>query len=86
MAALSIRSLSQAAHDALRQRAAQNRRSIEAEARAMIEALAKPPTQTVDMDRLRKLQVRSVAAFGGPTAAAGESDRFLAERAADWDE
>lgn len=85
MPSLTIRNLSQEAHDALRRRAAENRRSMEAEARSLIEdAASEAPPPPVDMERLRELQERIRKAVGGDTT--GMVDQFLRERAADWGE
>ena len=84
MATLTIRNLSERAHDALRRRAAENRRSMEAEARQLIEALGEAPVRpAMDEARLKRLQARAIAALGGET---GEVDRFLAERERFWGE
>ena len=82
MATLTIRNLSDRAHDALRRRAAENRRSMEAEARLLIESLGEAaPKPAMDETRLKQLQARAVAAFG----AAGV-DQFIADRGRSWDE
>lgn len=86
MATLTIRNLSQEAHDALRRRAASNRRSMEAEARLLIEGLGAAEAPAVDQTILRELQERTVAAFGGPEAVKGALDDFLANRQKDWGE
>ncbi|HZZ36460.1 MAG TPA: hypothetical protein VFE03_12085 [Caulobacteraceae bacterium] len=87
MATLTIRNLPDGVHDALRLRAAANRRSMEAEARVLLAATLVPsPQPPPDHDLLRRAQERAIAAFGGEQAKAGAVDRFLAERAADWDE
>jgi phosphopantothenoylcysteine decarboxylase/phosphopantothenate--cysteine ligase len=86
MATLTIRNLSQSAHDALRRRAAANRRSMEAEARLLIEGLEAAEPPAVDQRVLRGMQERTVAAFGGPEAAKDALDEFLANRSKDWGE
>lgn len=86
MGTLTIRNVSERAHDALRRRAANNRRSVEAEVRLMIEAVDLPEQPAPDMDRLRRLQARTVAAFGGPEKASAAVDEFLANRRRDWGE
>jgi len=86
MATLTIRNLSDQAHDALRRRAAENRRSMEAEARSLLEALNDNPPPPLDQDRLKRLQARAIKAFGGEEAKAGEVDRFIAERSRLWGE
>lgn len=86
MKTITIRNLSEDAHDRLRQRAARNRRSMEAEARALIEGLDAPAEPVLDLDRLRRLQDRAIAAFGGPGETQGEVDRFLRGRAESWGE
>ncbi|ATQ42346.1 FitA-like ribbon-helix-helix domain-containing protein [Caulobacter mirabilis] len=86
MPTLTIRNISESAHDALRRRAAENRRSMEAEARLLIETLDAAPAQDIDWERLRALQARAIAAVGGPEAAKGVVDEFLANRLKDWGE
>lgn len=86
MATLTIRNLSDRAHDALRLRAAGNRRSMEAEARLLIEGLGAPETMPAHLDAIRALQTHAIAAAGGPENAKGVLDSFLAERAGEWDE
>jgi plasmid stability protein len=87
MATLTIRNLPEPVHDALRRRAAENRRSMEAEARAVLStSLQMAPPPPPDQDLLRRAQRRAIAAFGGEEAKVGAVDRFLAERASDWDE
>lgn len=86
MATLTIRNLSQEAHDALRRRAAANRRSMEAEARLLIEGLGAAEAPAVDQDLLRRMQDRAIAAAGGPEKARGVVDAFLAERLNEWRE
>jgi plasmid stability protein len=86
MPTLTIRNLSERAHDNLRRRAAANRRSMEAEARLLIESLGAPETGSVDQDLLQGMQERTVAAFGGPEAARKALDAFLANRQKDWGE
>lgn len=85
MATLTIRNLSDRAHDALRRRAASNRRSMEAEARLLIERLDAPET-TASLEAIRALQQHAIAAAGGQGKARGVSDAFLAERRDEWDE
>ena len=87
MATLTIRNLPETVHDALRRRAAENRRSMEAEARAVLAtSLEVAPPSPPDHDLLRRAQQRAIAAFGGEGAKVGAVDRFLAERGSDWDE
>lgn len=87
MATLTIRNLSEKAHDALRRRAAENRRSMEAEARLLIESLGETAVRpAMDEARLRRLQARAIAAFEGEAGKAGEVDRFLAGRDRSWGE
>jgi len=87
MATLTIRNLPEPVHDALRRRAAGNRRSMEAEARAVLaQTLAPDDRPPLDPARLRRLQDRAIEAFGGEAAKAGAVDQFLAERGKDWDE
>lgn len=86
MATLTIRNVSERAHDALRRRAAENRRSVEAEVRLLIEAADAPSHAPIDMDRLRKLQAKTIAAFGGADKARAAADEFLVNRAKDWGE
>ena len=58
---------------------------MEAEVRAILDhTLAPPPA--LDEARFRRLQERAMAAVGGARAAAGEVQRFLAERRAAWGE
>ncbi|MEO7026595.1 MAG: hypothetical protein ABI056_03485 [Caulobacteraceae bacterium] len=85
MATLTIRNLPQSTHDLLRRRAAENRRSMEAEARTILESTVLP-AQALDMEKIRRLQERTIAAFGGPGAARGEVERFLSERRGEWGE
>ncbi|MBI5941095.1 MAG: hypothetical protein HY859_11770 [Caulobacterales bacterium] len=86
MATLTIRNLSDRAHHALRLRAAGNRRSMEAEARLLIEGLDAPETTPAHLDAIRALQTHAITAAGGPEKAKGVVDSFLAERAGEWDE
>lgn len=86
MATLTIRNLSQQAHDALRRRAAANRRSMEAEARLLIEGLEAVEAQVFDHDLLRRMQDRAITAAGGPEKAKGVVDAFLAGRLSEWGE
>ena len=86
MKTITIRNLSESAHDRLRQRAARNRRSMEAEARSLIESLDAPLEPALDLDRLRRLQDRAIAAFGGSGETQGEVERFLRSRAESWGE
>ena len=86
VATLTIRNLSDRAHDALRLRAAGNRRSMEAEARLLIEGLDAPEATASHLDAIRALQAHAIAAAGGPEKAKGIVDSFLAERAGEWDE
>lgn len=85
MATLTIRNLSDRAHDALRRRAARNRRSMEAEARLLIEKLDAPEA-TASLAAIRALQQHAIAAAGGQDKARGVTDAFLAERREEWDE
>jgi plasmid stability protein len=87
MATLTIRNLPDKVHDALRRRAAENRRSMEAEARAVLaQTLGLDAQPRPDPDRLRRLQDRAIAAFGGEAAKVGAVEQFLAERKKDWGE
>ena len=57
MATLTIRNLPDAVHDALRRRAAENRRSMEAEARETLQASVRPrPTGAERREALARLQ------------------------------
>ncbi|HEY3799411.1 MAG TPA: Arc family DNA-binding protein [Caulobacteraceae bacterium] len=85
MANLTIRNLPDAVHDALRRRAADNRRSMEAEARALLSQSLATPRSEPDASRLRRLQDRAIAAFGGPDAKVGAVETFLNERGRDWE-
>ena len=86
MATLTIRNLSDRAHDALRRRAANNRRSMEAEARLLIETLDVPESTPSHQDAVRALQEHALAAAGGRERASGITDAFLAGRDSEWDE
>jgi plasmid stability protein len=86
MATLTIRNLPEIVHDALRRRAAENRRSMEAEARAVLAQSLGATQPRSDPERLRRLQDRAIAAFGGEAGKAGAVDQFLAERGKDWGE
>ena len=85
MPTLTIRNLSQEAHDALRRRAAENRRSMEAEARSLIEAVkpALAPSPE-NLRAIREMQEDARVLFGGKTS--GVVDQFLKDRAAEWGE
>jgi len=72
MATLTIRNLPLDVHDGLRRRAAQNRRSVEAEVRAVI-AEAVNPAKTGDQKVAAGLRGSLPRASGGPQS-------FLAER------
>lgn len=81
MATLTIRNVSERAHRALRRRAAENERSVEAEIRALLETLSAEP----DRDwrkQISDIQRKARAALGDPKK--GAVQRFVAERRADW--
>ena len=86
MATLTIRNLPDPVHDALRRKAAENRRSMEAEARALLGAALAAPAPDLDAGRLKRLQARAIAAFGGAEAKKGAVEQFIAERGRDWEE
>jgi plasmid stability protein len=83
MATLTIRNVPERVHQALRRRAAENARSVEAEVRALLESAASAPAE--DWRRnIADIQRKARKALGDPPK--GAVKRFVAERAADWDE
>lgn len=83
MATLTIRNVPASVHAALRRRAAENSRSVESEVRALLESAASTPSE--DWRRhIPDIKRKARKALGDPPA--GAVDRFIAERAADWDE
>ena len=81
MATLTIRDVPDKDRDALRIRAAEHGRSMEAEVRALIhEALHRPERLAADV-RIRRAQDRIRAANGG-VLPRGSVDAFLAEKRA----
>lgn len=86
MATLTIRNLSERAHDALRRRAASNRRSMEAEARLLIETLDAHEETPSHWNAIRALQEHAIAAVGGQEKTGGITEAFLAGRDREWDE
>lgn len=83
MATLTIRNVPEGVHAALRRRAAENARSVEAEVRALLESAASAPKEDWRRD-IADIQRRARKALGNP--AKGAVKRFIAERADDWDE
>jgi plasmid stability protein len=83
MATLTIRNLPQEVHDRLRARAAENRRSMEAEARELMER-ALPPrlSQEEFLHRIRQ----TMATIPKENRDNFTVDKFLAERRAMWGE
>jgi plasmid stability protein len=82
MPTLTIRNVPERVHQALRRRAAENARSVEAEVRAILDGAAAPAS---DWRReIADIQRKARKAFGDPPK--GAVRRFVAERAADWDE
>lgn len=84
MPTLTIRDLSDRAYDALRLRAAGHGRSMEAEARVLIEGLVAPEPTPANMEAIRALQAHVIAT--SREEGRGVVDGFLAERFDEWDE
>ena len=83
MRTLTIRNVPDRVHQALRRRAAENARSVEAEVRALLEDAAKAPAGDWRRE-LADIQKKARKALGDPPK--GAVKRFVAERAADWGE
>lgn len=83
MPTLTIRNVPDRVHQALRRRAAENARSVEAEVRALLEAAS---TSRISdwRSELADIQKKARKALGNPPK--GTVKRFVAERRADWDE
>ena len=88
MATLTIRNLPDDVHDALRRQAAEHRRSMEAEAREVLQAgVARKPTKQQKAVALARLQaIKPLVDRGEPDDWSGV-DEFLAEKhlEAAWD-
>jgi plasmid stability protein len=83
MPTLTIRNVPERVHQAIRRRAAENARSVEAEVRALLENAATAPA--TDWRReIADIQRRSRKALGDPPK--GAVKRFVVERAVDWGE
>lgn len=81
MGVLNIRNLPDEVHQALRERAARNGRSMEAEAREILSEVCRPSAQ---LDALG-LQEFVKQAFAG-NRPSGVVDRFLGDRQSEWAE
>jgi plasmid stability protein len=83
MATLTIRNLPEEVHDALRRQAAEHRRSMEAEAREVLQAAIRPrPSEVQRRQALARLQAMGAeikAKRGEPEGWSG-TDEFLAEK------
>jgi plasmid stability protein len=83
MATLTIRNLPDEVHDALRRQAAEHRRSMEAEAREVLQAAVRPrPTEAERRQAIANLQAMGAelkAKRGEPEGWSGV-DEFLAEK------
>jgi plasmid stability protein len=83
MPTLTIRNVPDRVHQALRRRAAENARSVEAEVRSLLETAASAPSE--DWRRnIADIQRKARKAMGDPPR--GAVKRFVAGRGADWDE
>jgi plasmid stability protein len=86
MATLTIRSLPEKDYERLRKRAAERKRSMEAEARAIMSEALTPQMNKTDKDWLKKLQ----ALVAKTTKKRGQGDllseEFLRERRQMWGE
>jgi antitoxin FitA len=83
MPTLTIRNVPERVHKALRRRAAENGRSVEAEVRALLESAASAPEGDWRRE-IADIQKKARKALGDPPK--GAVKRFVAERAADWGE
>jgi plasmid stability protein len=83
MPTLTIRNVPDRVHQALRRRAAENERSVEAEVRALLEA-ASTSKASDWRSELGDIQKKARKALGDPPK--GAVKRFVAERRSDWDE
>ena len=83
MATLTIRNLPQEVYDRLRIRAAENKRSMEAEARELMYKALRP--KLTPEEALRNLQAR-MAGIPPEAQEKASVDSFLAERRAMWGE
>ena len=79
MATLTIRNLPDEVRDALRVRAAKAGRSMEAEARRLIQLMLSIAPETSVEERVQKIQAEVRDLFGGKLPSRGV-DRFIAER------
>lgn len=81
MATLTIRNLPDEVHDALRRQAAEHRRSMEAEARAVLQAAIAPKPSEVDRkNAIRELQAWSAEMKKRLPEGWSIADEFLAEK------
>lgn len=88
MATLTIRNLPDEVHDALRRQAAEHRRSMEAEARAVIQAaVANRPSEAQRGEAIARLQAMKPRFDRGEPEGWSAVDEFLAEKHLDaaWD-
>ena len=84
MATLTIRNVPEETQRALRLRAAENKRSVEAEVRALIEAAVTKDARGDWRAELDDVRAQARAAFGDPPK--GTTARFVRERRAAWSE
>lgn len=88
MATLTIRNLPDDVHDALRRQAAEHRRSMEAEAREVIQAaVVRRPTEAERMEAIARLQAMKPMIDRGEPQGWSGVDEFLSEKHLDaaWD-
>jgi plasmid stability protein len=88
MATLTIRNLPDDVRDALRRQAAEHRRSMEAEARAVLQAAVAPkPTEGARAEALARLRTMKPSIDRGEPEGWSGVDEFLAEKhlEAAWD-
>ena len=83
MTTLTIRNVPEHVHQALRRRAAENARSVEAEVRALLESAAAAPAGDWRRE-VTDIQRKARKALGDPPK--GAVKRFVAERARGWDD
>jgi len=81
MGVLNIRNLPDKVHQSLRERAARNGRSMEAEARAILSEVCRPTSQ-LGAAGLQAFVSEAFAGKGPPQVV----ERFLAERQSEWSE
>jgi plasmid stability protein len=88
MATLTIRNLPDDVHDALRRQAAEHRRSMEAEAREVLQAaVVRRPSAAERAEALARLRAMKPAIDRGEPEGWSGADEFLAEKHLDaaWD-